>query len=385
MLTSTDNTISKEFEMKNVVYRIRNKVNGRFYIGSSSDFNTRKKAHEAQINQGVHASYLLENDLSLRGLQDFEFKVLRQFETREGMLKLEQALINMYWGTKVSYNVNPEVYKGAINDVIIAWNMNTSEILTYLSTHAVKVDLGISKSISSRLLAKNLIEHDAWVLDLASKVRDSSEVISWYEMTGLPNAKAVRRSYMSKPELRLSNASQFCANKSYIAKRLADTSEKLKISINSRNKVKNPFNIPGLNEFDIYVMRRGDIEDKLFGFGKTVSGFMRNYIDPLIEANIIFRRRCTGALSREYEYGLTSHGFKLARDGEFGDLFKAELILLAKSLYPEFSKDNFWREFGGGLSKNDFFHLLDPYIEAGFVVVKSNGQRSVKYIACPTY
>ena len=43
------------------VYKILNKITGKFYIGSSVDIENRFKQHKADLNTGVHNNKYLQN------------------------------------------------------------------------------------------------------------------------------------------------------------------------------------------------------------------------------------------------------------------------------------------------------------------------------------
>jgi len=82
----------------------RNTLNGKFYIGSSINFEQRKKQHlESTVN------YPFQN--ALRENPDaFEWEVYTDdSEKRE----LEQALLDMFFGTEMCYNLSPFAQGGS--------------------------------------------------------------------------------------------------------------------------------------------------------------------------------------------------------------------------------------------------------------------------------
>ena len=79
-------------------YISRNTSNGKFYIGSAKDFEARKKEHLSSIN-----NYPFQNALR-KAPEAFEWEVFTDdSENRE----LEQALLDMFFGTEMCYNLNP--------------------------------------------------------------------------------------------------------------------------------------------------------------------------------------------------------------------------------------------------------------------------------------
>lgn len=58
------------------VYKILNKVNGKFYIGSSIDIEKRFKSHRTQLNRGIHNNTYLQNAWDKYGENNFDFLIL---------------------------------------------------------------------------------------------------------------------------------------------------------------------------------------------------------------------------------------------------------------------------------------------------------------------
>lgn len=79
-------------------YIARNTTNGKFYIGSARNFEARKKEHLAST-----CNYPFQNALR-KNPEAFEWEVYSDdSEDRE----LEQALLDMFFGTEMCYNLNP--------------------------------------------------------------------------------------------------------------------------------------------------------------------------------------------------------------------------------------------------------------------------------------
>ena len=62
--------------MKSGIYRIVNKVNGKYYIGSSIDIEKRYKRHINELRQGKHHSILLQRAYNKYGEVEFELEIL---------------------------------------------------------------------------------------------------------------------------------------------------------------------------------------------------------------------------------------------------------------------------------------------------------------------
>ena len=78
-------------------YKATNTLNGKFYIGSTQDFEKRKKQHLSS-----KANYPFQN--ALRKSSDFfEWEIVED-DSKDPIL--EQALLDMWYGTEMCYNLN---------------------------------------------------------------------------------------------------------------------------------------------------------------------------------------------------------------------------------------------------------------------------------------
>lgn len=81
-----------------LTYIARNTRNGKFYIGSTKNFEARKKAHlDNQGDFAFHRALRKKPD-------DFEWEV---FEDESEERELEQALLDMFFGKEMCYNLSP--------------------------------------------------------------------------------------------------------------------------------------------------------------------------------------------------------------------------------------------------------------------------------------
>jgi group I intron endonuclease len=65
------------------VYRIRNTLNGKSYVGFSTDLPARLSRHKAELKFGSHRNTELLSDWKLLGESGFEFEVLDELEHEE--------------------------------------------------------------------------------------------------------------------------------------------------------------------------------------------------------------------------------------------------------------------------------------------------------------
>lgn len=98
--------IPKQLKNKNGVYFILNKVNGKIYIGSTSDekgFYKRIKNHLYKLKLQIHENFHLQNAWNKYGEDAFEFKI--KIVCKKSLcLKIEQIYLNYYYGIN-SYNI----------------------------------------------------------------------------------------------------------------------------------------------------------------------------------------------------------------------------------------------------------------------------------------
>jgi predicted GIY-YIG superfamily endonuclease len=80
-----------------ITYRAINKTNGRFYIGSTTDIERRKREHrKSRANTSFHIDYR-------KNPENFEWEVC---EDQSHGRELEEALLEMFAGTDLCYNVS---------------------------------------------------------------------------------------------------------------------------------------------------------------------------------------------------------------------------------------------------------------------------------------
>ena len=60
------------------VYKITNMVNGKFYIGSSNNIQSRWYQHRKKLNDKVHGNTYLQNAWELYGEENFKFEIIEE-------------------------------------------------------------------------------------------------------------------------------------------------------------------------------------------------------------------------------------------------------------------------------------------------------------------
>ena len=91
--------------MKNVIYKIRNVINDKFYVGSTVDSRKRFWAHRKALRLGTHDCIHLQRAWNKYGEDCFKFEIVEQLTTREELYPTEQKWLNEHFGNNYCYNV----------------------------------------------------------------------------------------------------------------------------------------------------------------------------------------------------------------------------------------------------------------------------------------
>lgn len=87
------------------VYMIRNRLNNKVYIGSSTDIRSRWMKHKNMLAQGKHTSYKLQAAYNYsHNIDDFEFAVIEEVSNKKKLLKREQYWMDYYDAYNSGYN-----------------------------------------------------------------------------------------------------------------------------------------------------------------------------------------------------------------------------------------------------------------------------------------
>ena len=106
--------ISEKVEVKHNdkiggIYKITNKINNKFYVGSTNYFYGRWKSHINDLNGNRHTNRYLQNSFNKYGKDNFEFSILEIIDDENNLIIREQ-----YWmdllnsnNSKIGYNILP--------------------------------------------------------------------------------------------------------------------------------------------------------------------------------------------------------------------------------------------------------------------------------------
>jgi len=87
-----------------VIYKIVNTINGKFYIGSTVNFENRKYLHTHKLRQNKHHSPVLQNSWNKYGKGAFEFEIIERVKRKDRLIEREQ-----FWMDKLlpTFNCSP--------------------------------------------------------------------------------------------------------------------------------------------------------------------------------------------------------------------------------------------------------------------------------------
>lgn len=91
------------------IYQIKNKANGKCYVGSAAQVNKRWNSHRSLLNKGSHHSPALQRAWVKYGSNEFEFAILEQVVDAQGVIAREQHWIDTLRAAhpRHGYNVAP--------------------------------------------------------------------------------------------------------------------------------------------------------------------------------------------------------------------------------------------------------------------------------------
>lgn len=93
--------------MKNVIYKIRNVVNNKFYVGSTVDSRKRFWEHRKDLRSGKHTAIALQRAWSKYGEDCFKFEIVEQLNSKEELYPAEQKWLDEHFGEDYCYNCSP--------------------------------------------------------------------------------------------------------------------------------------------------------------------------------------------------------------------------------------------------------------------------------------
>jgi group I intron endonuclease len=167
------------------IYKIINKLNGKYYVGSTMNFNRRWVEHKRQLNNGSHANIRLLRSWEKHGPNSFEFIVIEQLNNmnKSDILDIEQKYLDIAEGEKhISYNLSfktrgwglsierlkgclpkGDKHKNYIRDVYIFKQTLTNELFTG-TRHNFYTKYNLSKNHVKELVTNKRLSLLGWIV-----------------------------------------------------------------------------------------------------------------------------------------------------------------------------------------------------------------------------
>jgi group I intron endonuclease len=95
------------------IYKIINKVNGKYYLGSSDNIEKRWKTHCYALRHNKHHSVHLQRAWNKYGEKSFIFEIVEEV-TKQALFKKEQYHLDTYtpWNVEIGYNMSKSATGG---------------------------------------------------------------------------------------------------------------------------------------------------------------------------------------------------------------------------------------------------------------------------------
>jgi group I intron endonuclease len=92
-------------QIKSGIYKIVNKVNGKYYVGSSTNIKIRWKNHIKELNKNRHKNPHLQSAWNKYGMDNFEFNIV-ELCSLEDLINIEQKYLNIaHQNKETNYNI----------------------------------------------------------------------------------------------------------------------------------------------------------------------------------------------------------------------------------------------------------------------------------------
>lgn len=129
------------------IYVIRNKANGKVYVGSSVNPKKRWREHRCNLRQGKHHAPLLQRAWNFRGEDGFHFVVIENLSSKAEMRDREQYWMEeLYAYGSMGYNASPVAFRPSPETV--AKGVKASAELRRGKSHSAESNL--RRSLSQR-------------------------------------------------------------------------------------------------------------------------------------------------------------------------------------------------------------------------------------------
>lgn len=101
------NNYGRSLWLKGYIYKIENDVNGKYYLGSTINPESRMMHHFAALRSGKHHSRHLQRAFDKYGEEHFHFCIIEECDAEDRISVEQKYLDSMDLSTEMFYNVSP--------------------------------------------------------------------------------------------------------------------------------------------------------------------------------------------------------------------------------------------------------------------------------------
>lgn len=171
------------------IYKITNKINNKFYIGSSKNIANRWKDHLSGLSSGNHSNYKLQNAINEFGIQNFTFEIIEVITTkydRKYLLTREQYYLDKEksYLDDIGYNINDKtICIDNIYDIVMN-NDLLETVLSDVNKKYLKENLSILNNNKDKIINKYNDKHALstnWFIKNRSELKNlKNDIFNYY-------------------------------------------------------------------------------------------------------------------------------------------------------------------------------------------------------------
>lgn len=139
------------------IYKIRNIINNKIYIGSAKDFDKRKKRHLRDLRANKHYSILLQRAFNKYGEENFVFEIIEEFPYSIEIKDREQYWIDELKTKEIGYNIADASFGDVISN-----HPNKEEIRKKISKTLLENNAKLSKEERKEKWGKSVELNGRW-------------------------------------------------------------------------------------------------------------------------------------------------------------------------------------------------------------------------------
>lgn len=141
------------------IYMIVNTVNGKKYIGSSSNVKRRLRDHLYSFRSKSNFKNL-QNDFEKFGEESFKFKIIEEVNNKDILKKREDYYIEKLNTMEEGYNLRYAVPRGRNSAATVLNDKVYSDVISLCETENVSLSSWIREAILEKLERTDQIEND---------------------------------------------------------------------------------------------------------------------------------------------------------------------------------------------------------------------------------